>query len=148
MSKSKSPTSITNPRAKFDYELIDKFVAGIALFGHEAKSLRFGDGNLRGAYVNLVKGELWLIGAYIAPYKHSGQIDDYDPNRTRKLLLNKNELKKLAAAKNQKLTIVPTKLLIGRRYIKLELATARGRKKHDKREYILKRQHRRDTGSR
>lgn len=137
--------SIVNRRAKFDYDFIDKFVAGIKLEGHEVKSVRLGNADLRGAYVSIVGGEAWLIGAYIAPYAHATLPESYDPLQTRKLLLNKNELAKLVAAKQQKLTIVPSKLLNKTRYIKIELHTARGKRKHDKRQSIKKRDIERET---
>jgi len=136
MAKSRSRPTISNRQVRRDFTLIDKYVAGIELLGHEVKSLRMGSGDLRGSYVSFSKGELWLINSYISPYASANLNDSYDPNRSRKLLLTKNELQKLSAAKQNKLTIVPTKLLVGARFIKLEVATARGLKKHDKREKI------------
>ena len=144
MSSKNKSNSIQNRRARFDYELLDKYTAGIQLLGHEVKSVRLGNADLRGAYVNVRENEAWLIGAYIAPYKNASLDESYDPLRTRKLLLNKSELKKLVAAKQQKLTIVATKILNKNRFIKLELHTARGKKLHDKRETIKKRQFERE----
>lgn len=145
MSKKKSTNTITNRQVRRDYKLIDSYVAGIALYGHEVKSLRLGNGDLRGSYVNFSKGELFLLNAYIAPYPHAKLDESYDPNRSRKLLLSKNELKKLAAAKQNKLAIVPTKLFIHGQYIKCEIATAKGLKKHDKRETLKRKQHDREA---
>lgn len=142
---SKQTPRIVNKRAKFDYELVDRFLAGIILAGYEAKSLRLGYGDLRGSYVTLKKAEVWLTNAYISPYKFASLNDDYDPRRSRKLLLNHSEIEKLLIAKNSGLTIVATKFLIEARFIKLEIHTARGRKKYDKRQYIRKRQHDRDA---
>ena len=126
-------------------ELIDKFVAGLVLYGHETKSLRLGHGDLRGSYVNFIKGELWLINSYIAPYPNANLSDAYDPNRSRKLLLTSNEINKLMSAKQSKLSIVPTRLISNGRYIKLEIATARGLKKYDQREKIKEKIDRREA---
>lgn len=140
MSKKKIPTGIVNRRARYDYELKKTYLAGIALSGAEAKSLRSGHGHLRGAFVNIKDGELWLNNATITPTKtnHNSLTEDQQ-TRTRKLLVKKHELEELRAAKDQYLTIVPTKLITASHYIKIEIATARGLKKYDKRANIKKR---------
>jgi len=134
--KQARPTNILNRSIRRDYELVDKYTAGLQLLGHEVKSLRMGNGDLRGSYVNLSKGELWLLNSYIAPYKNAAVGEDFDANRTRKLLVSKSELQKLFAAKQNDLTIVPTKLMVSGHYIKLQIATARGLKKYDNRQKI------------
>ncbi|MFH1509417.1 MAG: SsrA-binding protein SmpB [bacterium] len=137
-----------NRRAKFDYHLKEFFEAGIVLTGQETKSTKGGNISLKGSYVTLhpVKGkpgymEAFLLNAHISPYKHAGELPDYDPVRTRKLLLKKAEIRKLIGKKQAEgLTIVPTKVYTKRRKIKVEIALARGKKQYDKREGIKQRQ--------
>jgi SsrA-binding protein len=134
---------ITNARARFDYELKDTFMAGLVLSGAETKSLRMGRGHLKGAFVNIKDGELWLNNATITPNNtNAAHLTEDTQTRARKLLVKKRELSQLQAAKEQGLTIVPTKLLTKGRYIKIEIATAKGKKKYDKRQAIKAR----DTG--
>lgn len=131
--------SISNRRAKYDYELGDSFVAGLALSGAETKSLRMGHGHLQGAYVTVKDGELWLINATITG--SSGiPIDESDQTRSRKLLAKRKEIDKLVEAKKTGMTIVPLAILNQGRYIKLSLSLGRGKKKYDKRETIKKRE--------
>jgi len=130
--------AITNRRARFDYELEDSLVVGIALTGAETKALRRGHGQLRGAYVTLKGDELWLINATISG-DNSIQIDEPDQTRARKLLAKRKEIDTLIATKQQGRTIVPLELLTGGRYVKLRIAAGKGKKNYDKRQTIKKR---------
>jgi SsrA-binding protein len=130
---------ITNRRARHDYELGDSFVVGIALTGAETKSLRMGHGHLRGAYVNVREGELWLVNATITGLSGVA-ITDQEKTRSRKLLAKHREIEALLEAKQQGRSIVPLELLTGSRYIKLRIAVGKGRKEYDKRANIKKRE--------
>ena len=144
MKKSHSAGSITNRRARFDYELGDSFVVGIALTGAETKALRFGHGQLRGSYVTIKDDELWLVNAQIMP--SSGiPINEPGQTRSRKLLAKRSEIEKLIVAKQQGNTIIPLELLTRGRYIKLRIAVGRGKKRYDKRETIKRRQQEREV---
>ena len=142
MSKEKgkfaNTVNIKNKKATFDYELIDKYVAGIVLKGTEIKSIRMGKVNLTDGFCFFNNsGELFAKGIHISPYE-LGSFYNHTSDRERKLLLNKKELKKLLEKKNEKgLTIVPIRLFItDRGFAKLEIALARGKKLHDKRDSI------------
>jgi len=125
---------IINRRARYDYHLLEKFEAGVALTGAEVKSVKAGKMSLSESFARIIGGEAWLLNAYINPYPFADN-RDYDPQRSRKLLLHKNELLKLTQqTKEKKLTIVPVSCYTKGRKIKLEIALARGKKKHDKRE--------------
>ena len=139
-----SPTLATNRRARFDYTLHDEFIAGLVLSGQEVKSIRTGGASLRGAFVTMSNGEAWLTNAMIRPYTHA-QPEGYDPTQTRKLLLTAKQLAQLTAAKQNGLTIVPLDLLARGSFIKLRIATARGKKQADKRQTIKRRQDNRDA---
>lgn len=131
---------ITNKKARFDYEFLETFEAGLVLSGHEVKSIRAGKAKLDGAHVVVRGGEAFLVGATIAPYQPANTPDTYETDRTRKLLLVKKELAKLEREGEQAgLTIVPIRLYNSNRKVKLEIALARGKKKTDKRETIKKR---------
>jgi len=133
------PKQITNRRARHDYELGDSLTAGIVLSGGETKALRMGHGHLRGAYVTIKDGELWLINATIVG--DSGErVSESDQTRTRKLLASKREIEHLQEAKQQGRTIVPLEILTGSRYIKVRIAIGKGRKRYDKREAIKSRE--------
>lgn len=135
---------ISNRRARFDYELGDSLVVGIALTGAEAKSLRLGHGQLQGAYVTVKDNELWLINAQIIG--SSGvAINEDAKSRSRKLLAKRREIDKLITEKQNGRTIVPLELLTQGRYIKLRIAIGKGKKRYDKRETIKKRQQQRDV---
>lgn len=125
---------IINRRARYDYNLLEKIEAGIALIGPEVKSVKAGKMSLRESFVQIREGEAWLYNAYINPYPYADS-RDYDPRRTRKLLLHKNELLKLEQQTKEKgLTLVPVSCYTKGRQIKLEIALARGKKKYEKRE--------------
>ncbi len=135
----KQPGQVTNSRARYDYDLKDNLRVGLVLSGAETKALRLGRAHLRGAYVSIKDGELWLINATISPGNLLPADMTIDETRSRKLLAKKREIKQLMAAKEQGLTLVPIKFLTASRYIKLELAPGRGKKRYDKRETIKKR---------
>ena len=138
---------ITNKRARYDYQLGDSLIVGMALSGAETKALRLGHGQLRGAYVTDRGGELWLINAQITG--SSGvPIDESAQTRSRKLLAKRPEIEKLLAAKRQGMTIVPLEVLNRGRYIKLKIALGRGKKRYDKRETLKRRQQERDIARR
>ncbi len=141
MGKSKgeisSNVSVRNKQAKFNYELQDSFMAGIVLEGTEIKSIRQGKVSFADGYCYFSNGELYVKGIHISPYLQAS-FKNHDPDRARKLLLKKTELKKLEKKVNEKgLTIVPTKLFINSRgFAKLEIALAKGKKIFDKRESL------------
>lgn len=131
---------IINKKAHFNYELMDTFEAGISLLGQEVKSLKKNQGSLLGAHVIVRGGEAYIVGMHIPPYQPNNTPKEYDPDRTRRLLLTKKELGELAGAEAQKgLTIVPISVYSKKRKLKLQIAIARGKKKYDKRETLKKR---------
>ncbi|MBI4155992.1 MAG: SsrA-binding protein SmpB [Candidatus Zambryskibacteria bacterium] len=131
---------ITNKKAYFNYEILDTYVAGIELFGFEVKSLKGGQGSLEGSYVTVRGGEAYIVRMFVPPYQPANTPKDYDPYRNRKLLLTKKEIKDLETIENKKgLTIVPLSVYNKGRKIKLDIATAKGKKKFDKRETLKKR---------
>lgn len=128
-----------NKRATFEYELLDKFEAGLVLRGTEIKSIRANQVNLLRSYVKPIDGELWLFEAHIAEYE-GGNRANHDPVRPRKLLLRRREINRIIAQLEQKgLTLVPTLLYLKDGRAKLEIALARGKKLHDKRQTVAKR---------
>lgn len=130
-----------NKKAYFDYEILEKYEAGLELRGFEVKSVVKGNARLEGSRVIVRGGEAFLVGAAIPPYQPANTPSDYEPDRTRKLLLHKKEISYLAGKEHEKgLTLVPLKLYTKGRKVKLEFAVARGRKKADKREVIKKRE--------
>lgn len=132
--------SIRNKRASFEYEFVDTYIAGLVLRGTEIKSIREGKVNLQDAYCFFKSGELFVINLSISPYSQ-GTHYNHEPNRERKLLLSKNELEKLEKKFEEKgLSIIPVKLFVNDRGLaKLEIALAKGKKLHDKRESIKER---------
>ncbi len=136
---------IENRKARFDFEMLERFEAGLELTGAEVKSLRNGQGSLDGAYVIVRGNEAYLVGMHIAPYQAKNTPDDYDPLRARRLLLSRKEIDVIASEEHQKgLTIVPESVYNKGRYIKVSSAVARGKKKADKRETLKKREADRD----
>lgn len=135
--KRKSGT-IQNRRARYDYELGDEFVVGISLTGAETKSLRRGHGDLKGAYVTVKDEELYLLNSTIIG-DGSVPIPEDQRSRTRKLLAKRKEINQIIASKQQGNTVLPLEIMNKGRYIKLRIATGRGKKKYDKREAIKKR---------
>ncbi len=135
--KAKNPSKLisSNKKASFDFLLFDKFEAGICLLGTEIKSIRKNGANLKDSYIKLTDDlEAYLINCHISPYEF-GNIYNHEPRRERKLLLNKKELLKISnKVKQEKYTIVPTKMYFSNQYVKLEIALAKGKKLYDKRE--------------
>lgn len=129
--------NIRNKRASFDFHLLDKYLAGIQLTGTETKSVKQGKASLSDAFCIFKKGELWLKNMHISVYEQ-GTYANHDPLRLRKLLLRKNELKKLEKKIKEKgLTIIPVAVAVSERgFVKVEIALAKGKKTHDKRESI------------
>lgn len=129
-----------NKKALFDYEILEKYEAGIALYGFEVKSAMRGAAQLKGAFIIIRGGEAFIINMQIPPYQAKNAPAGYDQGRTRKLLLRKKEIAELTGAVSQKnLTLIPISLYTVKRKIKLEFALARHKKKFEKRELIKKR---------
>ena len=147
MATSKKPrfSAIDNRRARYEYEFVDTYEAGIMLSGTEVKSLRAGEANLADAYCYFKRDELWIKSLFIKEYKH-GTAANHDPVRQRKLLLKKRELAKLDKKIREKgLTIVPTKLWMNDRgIVKCNIALARGKKTYDKRDSLKKADNKRE----
>jgi SsrA-binding protein len=123
-----------NRSAGHDYHLLEKYEAGIALTGTEVKAAKTGKVQLKESYADIVDGEAWLVNAHISEYSH-GNRENHEPVRRRKLLLHRQEIDKLHGKVREKgLALVPTKLYLKNGKIKLEVAVARGKKLHDKRE--------------
>ncbi len=134
-------TVATNRKALYDYFIVERFEAGIALTGSEVKSIRSGRANLRDSYVQVKNGELWLVDAHIAPYDQASR-ENHDPRRDRKLLMHRKEINRLdhkAQAKGY--TIVPLRMYFSENNrVKVEIALVQGKKMYDKREAISKRE--------
>lgn len=134
-------TIIENKKALFNYQILEKFKAGLVLSGQEVKSIKAGRINLRGSFVVLKGEEVFLIGTNVPPYQPKNVAKDYNPQRSRKLLLKKSEIKQLIGKSKQKgLTMIPLRVYTLRGKIKLEFGIAKGKKKFDKREKIKKRE--------
>jgi SsrA-binding protein len=135
----------TNRKAFFNYEIFERAEAGIALAGSEVKSIREGGLNFRDSFVEVRAGELWLVGCRIGPYSH-GNIQNHDEGRERKLLLHRREIDKLGGKATEKgFTIVPLQAYFKNGRIKVEIGIARGKKSHDKRETIKRKDIERET---
>lgn len=126
----------TNRKARHEYEILDTFEAGLVLRGPEVKSLRDGKVGFQDAFARLERGEIWLYSLHISPYEQAGR-ENEDPLRTRKLLLHKYEIRRLAGQVEEKgLTLIPLQIYFRRGYAKVTLALAKGRKLYDKREKL------------
>ena len=137
-------TLAVNKRAHFDYSISDKYEAGLVLSGQEVKSVKTGHISLKGSFVTVKGNELYLTNANIPPYKHAGDIKNYDPTRSRKLLLRKSEIKSLIGkARVSGLTLVPIRVYTKKRFLKLEFGVGKGKKEFDKRENIKEREDKR-----
>ncbi|MEA2113405.1 MAG: SsrA-binding protein SmpB [Patescibacteria group bacterium] len=135
------PTLAINPRAKYDYEILDTYEAGLILSGQEVKSIKKGWMSIKGAYVTIRNEEVWLINAQIPPYQPKNTPVNYSSTRSRKLLLHRKEIRELIGKTKQKgLTLTPIRVYTKRNRIKLEFGLGRGKKKSDKREKIKKRE--------
>lgn len=136
---------LENRKAHFDYEILDTFEAGVELVGSEVKSIKNGRGSIIGSYVKILEDEAYILGMKVDEYQKGNLSDIKEKERTRKLLLNKSELKKLKKYTEEKgLTIVPLSLYLKKRWIKLSIGVGRGKKKADKRETLKKRTVERD----
>jgi SsrA-binding protein len=139
VNSSNDRTITANRRALYDYEILERYEAGLALTGTEIKSVRAGRVDLRDAYARPEHGELWLVNAYIAPYE-AASIFNHDPRRPRKLLLHRDQVNNLIGTVSQKgLTIVALRLYIKKHYAKVELGLAQGKRQYDKRRAIIER---------
>jgi SsrA-binding protein len=136
---------IEHKKARLNYEILEEFEAGLELLGSEVKSLRAGQGKLEGSHVIVRGGEAYVVGMHIPPYQPLNTAKDYDPDRSRRLLLTKKELMQLAEYESQKgLTIVPLRVYNKGKNLKLAVAAAKGRKMHDKRAVLKERDQKRE----
>lgn len=139
------PNLIENKKAGLNYEFLEAYESGIELLGGEVKSLKGKQGSLEGARVIIRGEEAYLVGAFIPPYQPANIIGEYDPYRTRRLLLKKKELAELATRGEQRgLTIIPLSVYNKGRFLKVKIALVRGKKKYDKREDLKKKESKRD----
>ncbi len=130
-----------NRQARFEYEILETYEVGVELRGTEVKSIRQGKANLRDGFALIRNGEAWLHNVHISPHSTSSQIVNHEPRRTRKLLLHSQEIRKLIGQVEQKgLTLVPLKMYLKRGWVKLTLGLAKGKKLHDKRETLKRKQ--------
>lgn len=133
-------TYLTNSKARFDYDILNTYEAGLVLAGHEVKAIRAGKGKLTGGYVVVRGKEAYLVGININAYQPKNTPKGYDPERPRKLLLSKKELQEIEqSTEKNRLTAIPLSLYNKGQKLKLELAVVRGKQKHDKRESIKER---------
>jgi len=138
------PDVATNRQASYRYHLLDKWEAGLVLTGTEVKSLRQGKANLKDGYATVVNGEVWLHNVHIPPYAPATR-DNHEPERPRKLLMHRREIERLIGKTKEKgLTLVPTRLYFKDRHAKVEIALARGKDTHDKRQTIREREVKRE----
>jgi len=129
----------SNPKAGFDYEIIETIEAGVVLKGFEVKAIKNGKASIKGAYVKVLNGQPMLVGATISPYQPANTPADYDPQASRRLLLSKKQINDIiGASESGGMTAVPLKLYDQRGRVKLLIGIARGKKKYDKRETIKK----------
>ena len=133
-----------NRRATYDYEITERYVAGLVLTGDEVKSLKAGFGSLKGAFISLRDNEAYLTAAHITPYSKASDIGSIDPTRNRKLLLHRKQINHLISQKQAGLSVVPTTLLLEGAFIKTEIGVGKGKKRYDKRETIKRRDTDRD----
>jgi SsrA-binding protein len=144
MSEAPQRITISNRKARHEYFILEALEAGIVLTGTEVKSLRKGNANLQDSYAELRSGEVWLEGMHINPYEQ-GNINNHDPRRKRKLLLQKKQIRKLIGNMKEKgLTLIPLSVYFKGPFAKVELALVRGKKSYDKRDAIAKRDAERD----
>ena len=139
-----------NKKASFNYEILEKYTGGLSLFGFEVKAVKQNvGGSISEAYVKIKGDEVFLVGAHIPPYQPKNTPIEYDPYRERKILLSRKEIEELKKkVKESSLTIVPISLYNKGRYVKIDIALARGKKIVDKRQSIKKRDMERDLGRR
>jgi SsrA-binding protein len=135
----------TNQRARYDYEIGDRFVAGIVLHGPEVKSIRAKHVSLKGSFATFKDAELYIVNMHVSAYPPAKLANNYDPVRSRKLLLNKRQLNQISSFKQTAGSIVVLSVGLQGPYIKVELGLGRGKKQYDKRQVIMKRQLERDA---
>ncbi|MDY7005962.1 MULTISPECIES: SsrA-binding protein SmpB [unclassified Okeania] len=129
-----------NRQARFNYHIIETYEAGVALQGTEVKSIREGKVNLRDGYALIRNNEAWLLNVHISPYQKAGEFFNHEPRRSRRLLLHKQEIRKLIGkVEQQGLTLVPLRMYFKRGWVKVDIALAQGKKLYDKRETIKQR---------
>ncbi len=134
-----------NRQARFAYEILETFEAGIELRGTEVKSIRDGRTNLQDGYALVRNNEVWLHNVHISPHETASQVFNHEPRRTRKLLLHRQEIRKLIGQVEQKgLTLVPLRMYLKGGRVKVAIALARGKKLHDKREDLKRKQEKRE----
>jgi SsrA-binding protein len=134
-----------NRKAGHDYHLLETFEAGMALVGTEVKSIREGGANLRDSFARIEGGEVWVYNIHISPYRNRGY-SDHDPKRRRKLLLHRQEIRKLIGKTVERgMTLVPVRMYLKNGRVKLAISLAKGKKAHDKRETIRRRETERET---
>jgi len=134
-----------NRKAFHDYHIVEAFEAGVALLGTEVKSIREGNVNLRDSFARVERGEVWIYNVHISPYSHRGYVD-HEPTRARKLLLHRREIRKLIGKTVERgMTLVPTRMYFRNGHVKVEICLAKGKKAHDKRETIKRREAERET---
>ena len=134
-----------NRKAFHDYHILETFEAGVVLLGTEVKSIREGNVNLRDSFARVEGGEVWIYNIHINPYSHRGY-SDHEPTRKRKLLLHRQEIRKLIGKTVEKgMTLVPTRMYFSNGHVKIGLGLARGKQAHDKRETIKRREADRET---
>ena len=132
---------ISNRRIYYDYQILETLEAGIVLTGQEVKSVKLSQMSLKGSYVVIKDMEAWLINTHVSPYKMAGLLPNYDPVRTRKLLLHKSQIKSLIGkSKSKGLTLLPLKVYPKKGRIKVLIGLGKGKKKHDKRAVIRERE--------
>jgi len=141
------PALLENKKAYFNYEILEKYEAGLELYGFEVKSLKNRQGNIAGGRVLIRGGEAYVVGMEIPPWQSKNAPKDYEPGRTRKLLLHKSEISHLAGKSEERgLTAVPLRVYTQRGRVKIEVAVVRGKKKFEKREKIKKRDVEKELG--
>ena len=134
-----------NRKAHHDYHLLETFEAGMVLLGTEVKSIREGGANLRDSFARIESGEVWVYNIHISPYRNRGY-SDHDPKRRRKLLLHRQEIRKLIGKTVERgMTLVPVRMYFKNGRVKVAVSLARGKKEHDKRETIKRRETARET---
>jgi len=135
-----------NRKARFQYEILDTYEAGIELLGTEVKSIRQGKVSLGDGYALVRDGEVWLMSVHISPWQAASEFFNHDPRRTRKLLMRREEIRKLIGKVEEKgLTLVPLKMYLKRGWVKVSIGLGRGKNLHDKRESLKKKQEKRDV---
>lgn len=134
-----------NRQARFEYEILETYETGLELFGSEVKSIRQGKVNLRDGFALIRDGEVWLHNVHISPHETTNKVYNHEAKRTRKLLMRRDEIRKLIGkVEQQGLTLVPLKMYFKRGWIKLNLALVKGKKTHDKRESIKQKESKRE----